>query len=183
MATSLLDFFKRHWWLWLLRGVFAIAFGVMAFALPGLTLQALVLLFGIYAVADGVAAVWFGAVARAWWLLVLGVVAIGVGVSTFMRPDITAVALLYLIAALAVARGVLEIITAIELRKLLNNEWLLVLSGVLSIAFGALLAANLEAGALAVVLIIGAYAVAIGVLMVALALRLRAFVRRVEKFA
>jgi uncharacterized membrane protein HdeD (DUF308 family) len=183
MATTLLDVFERHWWLWLLRGVFAVAFGVMAFTLPELTLKALVLLFGIYALVDGLAAIGLGVAARAWWLLLLGAIGVFVAVSTFVRPDITAVALLYLIAGLAIARGVFEIVTAIELRKLLSNEWLLALSGVLSIAFGVVLAANRETGALAVIWIVGAYAVATGILILVLAFRLRALIQRLEKFA
>jgi uncharacterized membrane protein HdeD (DUF308 family) len=182
-VATLIDVFTRNWWLWLARGVFAVAFGVMAFALPELTLRVLVLLFGVYAVADGLTAFWLGAVARTWGLLLLGVLAIAAGIFTFVRPEITALALLYLIAGWAIVRGVFEILTAIELRKVLSNEWLLALAGVCSIAFGVLLAVNREAGALAVVWIIGTYATLIGLLVIVLAFRLRAFVRRLEKFA
>lgn len=180
MATLILDVLRRSWWLWLARGVFAIAFGVMAFAQPELTLKVLVLLFGIYAVADGLTAVWLGAAVRAWWVLLLGVVAIAAGIVTFIRPEITAVALLSLIAGWAIVRGIFEIVTAIELRKVLSNEWLLALAGVLSIACGVMLAANREAGALAVVWIIGAYATAVGVVMVIFAFRLRALIRGMQ---
>jgi uncharacterized membrane protein HdeD (DUF308 family) len=183
MASFILDLFARNWWLWLARGIFAVAFGVMAFALPELTLQVLVLLFGIYAVADGVTALWLGAVTRAWWLILLGVLAIGAGIATFIRPEITAVALLYLIAAWAIARGIFEIVTAIELRKVIDNEWLLALAGAISIAFGFMLAANREAGALAVVWIIGAYATAVGAVIIILAFRLRALIRRIKQSA
>lgn len=183
MATSILDLFTRNWWLWLARGLFGVAFGVMAFALPELTLRVLVLLFGIYAVADGLTALWLGAVARAWWLLALGVLAIAVGIFTFFRPEITAVALLYLIAGWAIARGIFEMVTAIELRKVISDEWLLALAGVLSIVFGVMLAANREAGALAVVWIIGAYAALAGGVMIVFAFRLRALIRRIEQFA
>jgi uncharacterized membrane protein HdeD (DUF308 family) len=180
MAALILDVFTRNWWLWLARGLFAIAFGVMGLAQPELTLKVLVLLFGIYAVADGLAALWLGAAVRAWWVLLLGVVAIAVGVFTFIRPEITAVALLYLIASWAIVRGIFEVVTAIELRKVISNEWLLAIGGVLSIVCGVMLAANREAGALAVVWIIGAYATLVGVVMVVFAFRLRGLVRRMQ---
>jgi uncharacterized membrane protein HdeD (DUF308 family) len=180
MATFILDLLNRSWWLWLARGVFAIAFGVIAFALPELTLRVLVLLFGIYAVADGLTALWLGAAMRAWWLLLLGVGAVAAGIFTFIRPEITAVALLYLIASWAIVRGIFEVVTAIELRKVISNEWLLGFAGVLSIVFGVMLAANREAGALAVVWIIGAYASVVGVVMVVFAFRLRALIRRMQ---
>jgi uncharacterized membrane protein HdeD (DUF308 family) len=139
-----------------------------------------VLLFGIYAVADGLTALWLGAVVRAWWVLLLGVVAIAAGIFTFIRPEITAVALLYLIASWAIVRGIFEIVTAIELRKVISNEWLLGFAGVLSIALGVMLAANREAGALAVVWIIGAYISVVGLVMVVFAFRLRALMRRMQ---
>jgi uncharacterized membrane protein HdeD (DUF308 family) len=113
----------------------------------------------------------------------LGVLGVVVGVFTFIYPGITAVALLYLIAAWAVARGVFEIVTAIQLRKEISNEWLLIIAGILSVLFGAALVANPAAGALAVVWIIGAYAFVFGLMMIALAFRLRGLSGRMEKFA
>jgi uncharacterized membrane protein HdeD (DUF308 family) len=115
--------------------------------------------------------------------VLLGVLGLGVGICTFIYPGITAVALLYLIAAWAVVRGVFEIVTAIQLRKEISNEWMLIIAGVLSVLFGAALVANPAAGALAVVWIIGAYAFIFGLMMIALAFRLRGLSRRSEKFA
>jgi len=163
----------KNWWVVLLRGIFAVLFGILAFALPGLTLTTLVLLYGIYVLVDGVTALWFGGKARSGWLLLSGVLGVIVGIVTFIFPGITAVALLYLIAAWAIVRGVFEIVTAIQVRKIIDNEWMLILGGLLSIVFGGVLAAKPAAGALAMVWLIGAFAFAFGVMMIVMAFRLR----------
>jgi uncharacterized membrane protein HdeD (DUF308 family) len=172
----------RNWWALALRGLFAVLFGITAFALPGITLGALVLLYGAYALVDGIFAVTSVLVGRPrgmpWWaVLVEGLFGIAVGVVTFLWPGITALALLYLIAAWAVVTGAFEITAAVRLRKEIEGEWLMVLSGILSILFGVALVVNPGAGALAVVWLIGAYAIAFGVLMIALGFRLRRWSR------
>lgn len=172
----------RNWWALALRGLFAVIFGVLAFAWPGITLGALVLLYGAYALVDGVFAIVAAAAGRSqgtpWWALVLeGVAGIAVGIMTFAWPGITALVLLYLIAAWAILTGVLEIAAAVRLRREIRGEWLLALSGVMSITFGVALVAFPGAGALAVIWLIGAYAIAFGVLMIVLAFRLRSWLR------
>ena len=168
----------HNWWTLALRGLFAILFGLAAFAWPGITLGALVFLFGAYALADGIFAV-IEAVAgpphgTAWWeLLVEGLVGIGIGVLTFAWPGKTALVLLYLIAAWAVMTGIFEIAAAIRLRREIRGEWALALSGVLSVLLGVALVAAPGAGALAMIWLIGAYAVAFGALLLALAFNLR----------
>jgi uncharacterized membrane protein HdeD (DUF308 family) len=168
----------RNWWVVALRGVVAIIFGLLTFVLPGITLAVFVLLFGAYAIVEGifnVIAAIRGRAGRApWWALLLeGLVSIGAGVVTFVWPGLTALVLLYVIAVWAVITGVLEIAAAIRLRKLITGEWWLALSGVLSIVFGVLLMIAPAAGALVVVLWIGAYAVVFGALLIGLAFRLR----------
>jgi len=174
---------SRNWWTLALRGLFAVLFGIMAFAGPGITLGALVLLYGAYAFADGVLAIAAALVGRTvgvpWWaLLIEGLAGIGVGIITLLWPGITALVLLYLIAFWAVVTGVFEIVAAIRLRKEIRGEWLLALSGVLSVLFGVALIVSPGAGALAVVWLIGAYAIVFGALMIALALRLRSWLSR-----
>lgn len=168
----------RNWWLLLLRGLVAIVFALLTWAQPGVSLAALVLVFGIYVLADGLLGVW-SAIAkrrdnRHWWLLLLwGVVGIVVGVMTFIMPGITGLVLLMYIAAWAVITGVLQIVAAIRLRKEIKGEWLMILSGLVSVAFGVLLFLQPGAGALAVAWIIAAYAFIFGVLMVLLAFKVR----------
>jgi uncharacterized membrane protein HdeD (DUF308 family) len=167
----------KNWWLLLLRGIAAIVFGVLAFALPGLTLLTLILLYGAYALTDGViaiiAAIMGGAPADRWWLAIVGILGIAVGALTFMLPGMTALILLFTIAGWAVAIGVFQIIGAIRLRKEIDNEWLLILSGVISVLFGLGVVLNPGAGALAFVWVIGAYAIIAGGLYIGLAFRLK----------
>ena len=168
----------RNWWLLLGRGLVAIVFALLTWAQPGVSLAALVLVFGIYVLADGLLGVW-SAIAkrrdnRHWWLLLLwGLVGIVVGVMTFIMPGITGLVLLMYIAAWAVITGVLQIVAAIRLRKEIKGEWLMILSGLVSVAFGVLLFLQPGAGALAVAWIIAAYAFIFGVLMVLLAFKVR----------
>lgn len=168
----------RNWWLLLVRGLVAIVFALLTWAQPGVSLAALVLVFGIYVLADGLLGVW-SAIAkrrdnRHWWLLLLwGLVGIVVGVMTFIMPGITGLVLLMYIAAWAVITGVLQIVAAIRLRKEIKGEWLMILSGLVSVAFGVLLFLQPGAGALAVAWMIAAYAFIFGVLMVLLAFKVR----------
>ncbi|HXJ35229.1 MAG TPA: HdeD family acid-resistance protein [Candidatus Eisenbacteria bacterium] len=174
-----LEMLVRNWWAVVLRGVAGILFGVFTFVAPGISLAALVLLFGAYAFADGTFAI-VAAVRRRgetdrWWVLLIeGIVGIGAGLVTLASPGLTAIALLYVIAAWALVTGVFEIAAAIRLRKVITGEWLLALSGVASIALGALLMAYPGAGALAVVFWIGAYAFVAGTALVVLGFKLRA---------
>jgi uncharacterized membrane protein HdeD (DUF308 family) len=176
----------RNWWALALRGLLAVLFGILAIAWPGIALGALVLLFGAYALVDGVLSIAAAVVGRTsgmpWWALLLeGVLGIATGIVTFAWPGITGIVLLYLIAAWAIFTGILEIVAAIQLRKEIQGEWLLALSGVLSVVFGLLLVARPGAGAVAVAWLIGAYAIVFGVLLMTLGFRLRSLTKRVER--
>jgi uncharacterized membrane protein HdeD (DUF308 family) len=170
-----------HWWAFALRGVAAVIFGILAFAWPGVTLAVLVLLWGAYALIDGILAL--ASAFRTdhdhrWALLIEGIVGIGAGVASFAYPGLTALVLVYIIAFWALITGLLEIVAAVRLRKVIDNEWWLVLSGALSVLFGIVLVAAPGAGALALVWVIGAYAVLFGVILLALAFRLRSMGQR-----
>jgi len=174
----MLNLMTQNWWALALRGLVAILFGIAAFVWPGITLWALVAIFGAYALIDGIFAI-VEAFRRdvrreSWWaLLVEGIVGVVIGILAFTWPGLTAFGLLYLIAFWAIVTGVFEIITAIRLRHEITGEWLMALVGVLSIVFGLLLVAFPMTGALSVVLIIGAFVFAMGVVMVSLAFKLR----------
>lgn len=174
MRTTIL----QNWWLLAIRGVAAILFGIGAFLWPGLTLTVLVLLFGAYALVDGVFAVIAGIVMHReqerWWMMILeGLVGIIVGVLTFVWPVITALVLLYFIAAWAIVTGAFEIAAAIRLRKEIEGEWALGLAGLGSIIFGILLMVLPGPGALALIWLIGSYAILFGILLLVLAFRVR----------
>jgi len=169
-----------NWWVVALRGVFAILYGLTALMWPGLTLEILVLFFGAYALMDGVFAMIAAFTNRAghgsWWVLLLeGLVEIIVGMIAFSRPGLTTLVLLYVIAFWALTTGILEIVAAVRLRKEIEGEWLLALSGIGSFVFGVLLLFFPAAGALTIALMIGVYAMLFGVMLLGLGLRLRRF--------
>jgi len=144
----------------------------------------MVYLFGVYVLVEGILGIAVAVQARgeldSWGVLFLwGLFGVAVGVLTFVKSEITALALLFYIALWAIATGVLEIAVAIRLRELIKNEWLLILAGLVSVAFGVLLIARPEAGVLAVLALIGAYAVVFGVLLVVFAFKIRSFVSKV----
>lgn len=174
----MLETLARNWWAIVLRGVFAVLFGLGAFFWPGITLAVLVLFYGAYLFADGIMAVVWALMGRRagpfpWGVFLAGLVSIVGGLVTFFMPGLTALVLLYLIAAWAIIRGIFEIIAAFHLRRELTNEWLLALNGVLSVLFGVLLIAAPGAGALAVLWMIGTFAVIVGILMIVLGFRLK----------
>ena len=173
----------ENWWLLLLRGIAAIAFGILAFGWPGLTLLALTLMWGIYAIADGILALWAaiaskgGEMAPRWWLAIVGIAGVIAGLLTFVWPGMTALILLIFIASWAIVIGVLQIWGAIRLRKEIEGEWLLGLSGVLWVAFGVIMFAQPGAGALALIWWIGSFAILAGCVYIALAFQLKKYKR------
>jgi uncharacterized membrane protein HdeD (DUF308 family) len=168
-----------QWGLLLFRGIVSVLFGISALVWPGLTLVALVALFGAYALIDGGAALILAFSARGnpgfGTFLAEGIFGIAAGLVTFFYPAITAIALLGVIAAWAILTGVAAIATAILLRRELAGEWPLPVAGGLSLLLGILLLLQPMAGALAVVWLIGTYALLTGAVMIALAVRLRQF--------
>jgi uncharacterized membrane protein HdeD (DUF308 family) len=179
MGQPLLPLLSRNWWALALRGLAAILFGILAFAWPGITLFVLIVFFGAYMLVDGifaiVAAVRAAGEEARWWLMLLeGVLGVVVGLVAFFWPGLTALALLYLIAAWAIVTGIMEIAAAIRLRREMVGEWALVLGGALSVLFGVLLVViPARAGLLSLTWLIGAYAVVFGILLVVLAFRVR----------
>jgi uncharacterized membrane protein HdeD (DUF308 family) len=168
----------RNWWALALRGVLAILFGVPAFVMPGLTLEVLAILFAAYTFVDGVFTVIAavrarGDVARWWALLLEGVAGIVLALLIVALPGAAVLLLVYMVAAWALITGVLEIIAAIRLRQQIEGEWRLLLSGALSVIFAILVAVLPAAGVLSVAWTIGAYAILFGVVLIALAWRLK----------
>jgi len=162
-----------------LRGLVAVAFGVVAFLYPISTAAAFVIIFGAYALVDGlltiVAALRLAHPDRGrWWAMLLqGIIGVAAGVFTFFWPFVTAWALGLLVAVWAIATGVFEIGAGVRLRKDVPNEILLILVGILSLALGVFLATRPFAALLASVFVIGAYALVAGVVLIVLSFRLR----------
>jgi uncharacterized membrane protein HdeD (DUF308 family) len=179
--TSVADLLARNWWLLALRGLAAVIFGVLAFVWPAVTILTLVYLFGAYAMANGILT--FVAASKApkgysrlGSLIVGGIVSVAAAMLAFLLPALTALGLVILIASWAIVTGILEIVAAVRLRKVITNEWLLVLPGIASIAFGTIVFFMPSAGALALVWWIGAYTLAVGVLLMVLAFRMRRWI-------
>ncbi|HEX5634586.1 MAG TPA: HdeD family acid-resistance protein [Gemmatimonadales bacterium] len=168
------------WWVFLLRGIAALLFGALALVAPAATISALVMTFAVFAVASGVLAI-VGAVqlrgaSAHWWVwLFQGLAGVVVGMLTFRNPGITALVLLFFIAAHAILTGLFEVVTAVRVRKEIEGEGWIIAAGVASILFGVLLVARPGAGALALITVIGAYAAVVGVLLLLGAFRLRRF--------
>jgi|SRR5581483_9391540 len=168
----------RNWWSLVIRGILGIAVGLMTFLWPGITLMALVFLFAGYALVDGVvslAGAAHAAQAHERWaaLLIEGLIGIGAAVVTILWPAITALSLVFVVAAWAILSGVAEVLAAVRLRRHVSGEWLLALAGIASVVFGVLLAAVPLAGALVIAMWFGAYALVFGIMLLVLGFRLR----------
>jgi uncharacterized membrane protein HdeD (DUF308 family) len=177
-VATVVHTFKLNWWLLALRGLVAVLFGVLAFMWPGATLITLVWLFGAFALVNGILSLVLAAKTPKGYpkvgsLIFGGLLGILAGLLAFVMPGITALGLLILIAAWAIATGIMELVAAVRLRKIINNEWLLVLAGIASVVFGVILLFQPAAGALALIWLIGAWAFVFGILLMILAFRMR----------
>lgn len=173
---------SRHWWMLVVRGLFALLFGFAAFMWPHLTLKTLILLFGAYAIVDGVLAIGnaFAELDKSkyWWVkLLAGLAGIIIGVVTFTWPGLTGLALLYLIGWYAILKGIFEITTAILLRRVIEKKWLIILAGIAAIIFGVIMLLDPVTGALAVVWLIGVYAIMYGLFLIFAGFQLHGFTR------
>ncbi len=168
---------SQSWWVLVLRGVLAISFALLAIAFPWAALVTLALVFGAYAFIDGIAALWLGVSGhtgegRVWPSFFFGIFGILAGVVAFLWPGITLFALLTVVAAWAIVRGISEIVLAVRLRRIIEGEWIFGFSGVLSIVFGVLLFTMPGAGLVALVWLTAFYAFLSGIVSIALGLRL-----------
>jgi uncharacterized membrane protein HdeD (DUF308 family) len=178
---SILDQLAKNWWMLAIRGIAGIVFGCIAILFPGIALTALILVFGAYAFVDGVFSISSGLRkdeihSRDWSLVVVGVAGILVGIFAFISPTLSAIALLLVIAAWAIVRGIFELFAAWRLRAA-RGVWALALSGLLSLLFGVLVYIAPGAGALAIIFWIGAWSIFAGVALLIMAFRLRGLAR------
>ncbi|MFE3452902.1 HdeD family acid-resistance protein [Nonomuraea sp. NPDC059194] len=164
------------WWLILIRGICAVIFGILAIIWPGITIWVLVIFFGAYALVNGIfsviSAFRHNVESRA-WLIISGIIGILAGIVAFVWPAITTLALLYVIAFWAIFTGIAEIIAGIRLRKIIDNEWMLIIGGLLSVVVGVLLLIWPASGALALTWLIGAFAIIYGITIIILSTRVK----------
>jgi uncharacterized membrane protein HdeD (DUF308 family) len=185
---GMLELYTRNWWAVVLRGIVAVVFGVLALAWPGITLSTLVVLFGVFAFMDGIFALvaaigGWSKLEDHWFLLLEGALGILIGIMAYRAPGLTAVMLVLYIAAWTLLMGVLKVVAAVRLRKEIQGEWWLGLSGVLSLVVALALMSYPLAGALAMAWLIGAYATVMGVSQVILGFRLHSLHGRVAAHA
>lgn len=183
MAGVLADLYKDAWWMLLIRGILLVLFGVLAASWPGLVLYTLIIFFALFALLHGIMGVIGSIMNRAgnddWWLVLLeGVVSIIIGIMTFAWPGLTGLVLAFFIAVWAIVIGILKIYGAIKLRKAITGEWLLIISGIISVVFGIFVFARPLTGAIAIAWMIGIYAIVIGALSMLLSFRVRSWQKR-----
>jgi uncharacterized membrane protein HdeD (DUF308 family) len=159
------------WWIFALRGVAAIVFGVIGLIWPAQALSMLLIVFAVYVLVDGIAALsssilGVGGLRLRWWLALAGLLGIGAGGTTFLWPEGAALLVVYLIAGWALVSGTLQVTGAVMLRREIESEWLLILGGVVSVAFGALLFLAPNAGILALAWLVALYALLHGTMLV-----------------
>lgn len=172
------NFYSAYWWIFLLRGIFALILGVLAIIWPGATFTTLIVFLGGYLFVAGLFAL-IGAIAARkttenWGIFLLsGLIGIILGFLTLYNPFATGAALVFLVGFWAMLAGIFEIIIAIRLRALITGEGWYIAGGTISILFGILLLSNPEAAALTLTWLFGFYAVISGIMLISLSLRLK----------
>ncbi|NIG52161.1 HdeD family acid-resistance protein [Chitinophaga sp. Cy-1792] len=172
------NFYSAYWWIFLLRGIFALILGVLAIFWPGATFTTLVVFLGAYLFFAGIFAIVGAFAARKssenWGVFLLsGIIGLILGVLTIINPFATGAALIYLVAFWAIVAGLFEIVIAIRLRKIITGEGWYILGGVITILFGILLISKPVAAAITLTWIFGFYAIVSGIMLISLSLRLR----------
>jgi uncharacterized membrane protein HdeD (DUF308 family) len=177
MVTTTRQISRAYWWSLVIRAVVAILFGIAALISPLVVGLFLIYLFGAYALLDGILAVIVSLQDRKlssrWWVLLLGGIAgIILGLFAFFQPGVTAVALFWIVAAWLVITGIFEIISAFTLGAL-GIEWLLVVVGVLSIIVGIIFFIHPTSSILAIVWLLGVFALIYGIIQIVRAIQFR----------
>lgn len=178
MAMPQVSEMTSNWWALALRGAVSILLGLVAITMPGLTIAAIVTVFGVYAIIEGVLAIMASIRGirehdRWGWMMVEGVVGICAGLIAFFMPGVGALAIIWLIAAWAVLTGALEIAAGFRLRKIIEGEWLLILTGVLAIVLGFFMVSRPGMGVVLLTTWLGVWAILSGITLMVLAFRIK----------
>ena len=174
----MLENLQKNWWLLAVRGVLAILFGLLALFSPMIVVVSLLTFFSFFAILSGIFIITLallGELDSRWLRLLEGLVFVAVGVLVFMNPASAAAGIMIFIAAWAIVSGLFQIMAAIRLRKVITDEWWMILSGVISIIFGIVLASNLLTGAAVLAMFFGAFALLTGIFYIILAFRIKKF--------
>jgi uncharacterized membrane protein HdeD (DUF308 family) len=166
---------QKNWWILLLRGFFAIIFGLLALFIPGLVLETLLLFFGILAIVSGVFLVFDGIFVKGDRIIKIfeGFLWVVIGILVLLLPITSLTVIMFFIAFWAIVIGIFQIIMSIRLRKVIKNEWLGILNGLFSFVFGILIMFNLLAGAEAIIMVFGIFAILFGITSIVLSFRVK----------
>jgi len=168
---------SRNWWVFLVGGIAAIVFGILAFMKPGIALLVLALYFAVYILFDGFVNIW-GAIsnrgAEGWWaVLLLGIVGVVVGGYALLYPPASMLALIYIVSVVAMLIGLTSIYLGWKIRAEIDNEWVLFLMGALSVLFSVTMIVNPAVGGLSVAYMVASWAIFIGILRIWFAMKVR----------
>lgn len=170
---SLRHYITGRWWLLLVRGIIAILFGIIALLMPGVTFLSLAVLWGVYAITDGILGLYIGVKQKWTQMIFYGGVSLLAGIIAIIWPQVAGLTVVFLLGIFLVVRGVTEVAAAFRLRKEIDNEWMLILGGILSIIAGLIMCFRPGVGVVYVVWMIGFFAILFGILQISLAMRLR----------
>jgi uncharacterized membrane protein HdeD (DUF308 family) len=169
---------RQNWWILALRGALAVLFAIVAFLWPVATAFAFVFILAAFAFFEGIFALisafgWGLPATQRFLLVIMGLLGLAVGVCAVLYPGILAVTLVFVVAWWAIVTGIIQLVVAVEMRKSIPNDWLLVLGGIISVIFGVLLIWRPLAGVLTLAYLFGFYALLYGIMMLALSFRVK----------
>lgn len=174
----MLETLQRNWWLIAVRGVLAIIFGILALASPYIVIFSLITFFAFFAILSGffiLTLAFLGETDNKGLRIIEGLIFLGAGILVLFNPVSALGGIMIFIAAWAILSGLIHIIGAIKMRKVITNEWLMILNGIVSIIFGILLAGNLIQGAGVMLMVFGAFAILSGIFSIMLAFRIKTY--------
>jgi uncharacterized membrane protein HdeD (DUF308 family) len=174
----MLETLQKNWWLIAVRGVLAIVFGILSLASPYIVIFSLITFFAFFAILSGffiLTLAFLGETDNKGLRIIEGLIFLGAGIVVLLNPVSALGGIMIFIAAWAILSGLIHIIGAIRMRKVITNEWLLILNGVISIVFGILLAGNLIQGAGVMLMVFGAFAILSGIFSIMLSFRIKTY--------
>ncbi len=174
----MLETLQKNWWLIAVRGVLAIVFGILAIASPYIVIFSLITFFAFFAILSGffiLTLAFLGETDNKGLRIIEGLLFLGAGIVVLLNPLTALGGIMIFIAAWAILSGIIHIVGAIKMRKVITNEWLLILNGAISIIFGILLAGNLIQGAGVMLMVFGAFAILSGIFSIMLAFRIKTY--------
>lgn len=168
---------RRAWWVFLVSGIASVVFGVLAFVNPLVALFVLAMFFAAYLLVDGVSNIVGSFQNRGkdgWWILLLiGILGTLVGGYALLNPPVSMLAFVYLVAFEALLLGAFLLMLGYKVRKATTREWILYLTGALSLVFGVLVLVNPAAGGVKIVYLIASWAIVVGMFKIAFAFKAR----------